>query len=250
MSSRKTYPIEPHYRITRGTHMSENVQEHMENLLNALVALSPSRNLVVQFLAMTPMDLPTMMDTYPELLRDEETRQVLKTIFNVTFGEQVGRPESGYSSSSSLGRNLLECLFGDHRIYEDLEREDVRSSIARILEKDVEEIPNPRKEWMELKLNGVSMEPTYGNDAVRVLKAMKRIYEHGDSSRAAISTIASESGIEEDRIHRVCSLLTKYQLVEKTEVTEELNGEEIEKEAITFVGYLSDYASLIDELNV
>ena len=48
--------------------MSENVQEHMENLLNALVALSPSRNVIVQFMAMTPMDLPTMMDVYPELL--------------------------------------------------------------------------------------------------------------------------------------------------------------------------------------
>ena len=229
--------------------MSENVQEHMENLLNALVALSPSRNLIVQFMAMTPMDLPTMMDAYPELLRDEETRQALKTIFNVTFGEQVGRPNTGYDSSS-IGYELLECLFGNYGFYKDLERDEVRSSIAQILGKDVEEIPNPRKEWMELKLNGVSMEPTYGNDAVRVLKAMKRIYEHGDSSRAAISTIASESGIEEERIHRVCNLLTKYGLVKKTAITEELNGEKIEKEAMQFAGYLSDYVSLIDELNV
>lgn len=229
--------------------MSENVQEHMENLLNALVALSPSRNVIVQFMAMTPMDLPTMMDVYPELLRDEETRQALKTIFNIKFAEQVGRPESGYSSSS-IGYELLECLFGSYGFYKDLEREEVRSSIAQILGKDVEEIPNPRKEWMELKLNGVSMEPTYGTDAVRVLKAMKRIHEHSGSYRVAISTIANESGIEEEQIHRVCSLLTKYQLVEKTEVTEELNGEKIEKEAIDFVGYLSDHVSLIDEMNV
>lgn len=230
--------------------MSENVQEHIENLLNALVALSPSRNLIVQFMAMTPMDLPTMMDAYPELLRDEETRQALKTIFNITFAEQVGRPESGYGSSSSIGHNLLECLFGDYGFYKDLERGAVRSSIAQILGKDVEEIPNPRKEWMELKLNGVSMEPTYGTDAVRVLKAMKKIHEYSGSYRATISTIASESGIEEGRIHRVCNLLTKYQLVKKTEVTEELDGGKIEKEAIDFVGYLSDHVSLIDELNV
>ena len=230
--------------------MSENVQEHMENLLDALVALSPSRNLIVQFMAMTPMDLPTMMDAYPELLRDEETRQALKTIFNMTFAEQVGRPESGYSSSSSLGRNLLECLFGDHRIYEDLEREEVRSSIAQILGKDVEEIPNPMKEWMELKLNGVSMEPTYGTDAVRVLKTVKRVCENSDRYMATISTIANESGIEEKRIHRVCSLLTKYQLVVKTEVPEELNGDEIKKDGIQFSDYLVGHVSLIDELNV
>lgn len=228
--------------------MSENVQEHMENLLNALVALSPSRNLVVQFLAMTPMDLPTMMDAYPELLRDEETRQALKTIFNVTFGEQVERPRS--SGSSSIGYELLECLFGNYGFYKDLERDDVRSSIAQLLGKDVEEIPNPKKEWMELKLNGVSMEPTYGNDAVRVLKTVKRVCENSDRYMATISMIANESGIEEGRIHRVCSLLTKYQLVEKTEVPEELNGERIEKEGIKFSDYLVGYVPLIDELNV
>jgi hypothetical protein len=229
--------------------MSENVQEHMENLLNALVALSPSRNLIVQFMAMTPMDLPTMMDAYPELLRDEETRQALKTIFNVTFAEQVGRPESGYDSSS-IGYELRECLFGSYGFYKDLERADVRSSIAQILGKDVEEIPNPKKEWMELKLNGISMEPTYGTDAVRVLKTVKRICENSDRYMATISTIANESGIEEERIHRVCSLLTKYQLVEKTEVPEELNGERIEKEGIKFSDYLVGYVSLIDELHV
>ena len=229
--------------------MSENVQEHMENLLNALVALSPSRNLVVQFLAMTPMDLPTMMDAYPELLRDEDTRQALKTIFNVTFAERVTRPESS-SWTSSIGYNLLECLFGGRGFYKDLEREEVRSSIAQIIGKDVEEIPNPRKEWMELKLNGVSMEPTYGNDAVRVLKTVKRVCENSDRYMATISTIANESGIEEESIHRVCSPLIKYQLVEKTEVSEELNGEKIVKEGIKFSDYLVGYVSLIDELNV
>lgn len=229
--------------------MSENVQEHMENLLNALVALSPSRNLIVQFMAMTPMDLPTMMDAYPELLRDEETRQALKTIFNVTFGEQVGRPDTGYGSSS-MGYELRECLFGSYGFYKDMERDDVRSSIAQILGKDVEEIPNPMKEWMELKLNGVSMEPTYGNDAVRVLKTVKRVCENNDRYMATISTIANESGIEEEKIHRVCSLLTKYQLVEKTEVPEELNGGEIKKEGIKFSDYLVGHVSLIDELNV
>ena len=231
--------------------MPEDIKEHMENLLNALVALSPSRNLIVQFLAMTPMDLPTMMDAYPELLRDEETRRALKTIFNITFAEQVKRPESSsYGSSSSMGYTLLNCLFSGRAIYEDLKREDVRSSIAQIIGKDVEEIPNPKKEWMELRLNGVSMEPTYGNDAVRVLKAVKRICENGDRYGAAISTIANESGIEEVRIHRVCNLLTNYKLVEKEEVTEKLNGEEIKKEGIKFSDYLVGYVSLIDELDV
>lgn len=57
--------------------MQENIEvkEHAENMAKAIQALMPSRNYIVQFLAMLPADFPTVFDAFPELLKDNQTRR-------------------------------------------------------------------------------------------------------------------------------------------------------------------------------
>ncbi|KAA0002623.1 MAG: hypothetical protein FE044_02670, partial [Thermoplasmata archaeon] len=80
----------------------EVFKEHLNNLINALYALSPTRNYVLQFLEMLPRDYVKIVEAYPQLFKDEETRQKLKDILGVKISENV---EIGYGS---IGKALSE----------------------------------------------------------------------------------------------------------------------------------------------
>ena len=67
----------------------EDIKEHLNNLVNALYALSPTRNYVLQLLALLPRDYPKMVDAYPELFKDEEVRNRLKDVLGIRIGENV-----------------------------------------------------------------------------------------------------------------------------------------------------------------
>lgn len=185
--------------------MELNVKEHLNNLIEALMALSPSRNYITQFLMMLPQDYPTLYDAYPEILKDEETRSILTQVFGISLGAKI---DAGYGFGNQI-RDFLD------KIFTALDNEKVRNALNEFL-KNVrrEPIPNLRKEWAELRLKGVSMEPIYGKDSLRVFRLLaetKEPYEY----RCDISDMISKTGINEAKMRRIVELLIRYGLIEE-----------------------------------
>jgi hypothetical protein len=184
-----------------------NVREHLNNLIEALIALSPSRNYITQFLMMLPQDYPTMYDAYHEILGDEKTRSILTQVFGISLGPTI---DTGYG----YGNLIREFI---NRIFSMLEDEKIRNTLNEFL-KDVrkEPIPDLRKEWAELRLKGISMEPTYGRDSLQVFRLLaetKEPYEY----RCDLSVMISKTGINEARMRRIIDLMSRYRLIEKDE---------------------------------
>lgn len=187
--------------------MSEiNIKQHLNNVLEALMALSPSRNYITQFFMVSPMDYPTLYDAYPEILKDEKMRKVLVQAFNLSM-------EANIRIGGGLGYDIVNFI---NSMFSRLENEEIRNVLNEFL-KDVrrEPIPNLRREWIELRLKGVAMEPTYGRDALRILKLLaetKEPYEY----RCDLEELLSKTGIDEARIRRIVDLLmVKFRLIEK-----------------------------------
>lgn len=187
--------------------MSEvNIKEHLNNLLEAVMALCPSRNYITQFFMVSPMDYPTLYDAYPEILKDEEMREVLVQAFNASVGANI-------EVRGGLGSDIVNFI---NSIFSRLEDEEIRNALNEFL-KDVrrEPIPNLRREWVELRLKGVAMEPTYGQDSLKILKLLaetKEPYEY----RCDLEDLVSKTGIDEARMRRIVDLLmTKFRLIEK-----------------------------------
>lgn len=187
--------------------MSEiNVKEHLNNLIEAVIALSPSRNYITQFFVVSPMDYPTLYDAYPEILKDEEMRKVLVQAFSMSMGQNI-------EIRGGLGYDLVNFI---NSIFSKLENEEIRSALDEFL-KDVrkESIPNLRREWIELRLKGVVMEPTYGRDSLRILKLLAETKEPFEY-RCDLEDLISKTGIDEARMRRIGDLLmAKFRLIEK-----------------------------------
>lgn len=170
------------------------------------MALCPSRNYITQFFMVSPMDYPTLYDAYPEILKDEEMREVLVQAFNASVGANI-------EVRGGLGSDIVNFI---NSIFSRLEDEEIRNALNEFL-KDVrrEPIPNLRREWVELRLKGVAMEPTYGQDSLKILKLLaetKEPYEY----RCDLEDLVSKTGIDEARMRRIVDLLmTKFRLIEK-----------------------------------
>lgn len=154
------------------------------------------------------MDYPTLYDAYPEILKDEEMRKVLVQAFNVSM-------EADINIRGGLGYDLVNFI---NSMFSRLENEEIRNGLNEFL-KDVrsEPIPNLRREWVELRLKGATMEPSYGQDALRMLKLLaetKEPYEY----RCDLEELLSKTGIDEARMRRIVDLLmAKFRLIEKDE---------------------------------
>lgn len=183
-----------------------NIKEHLNNLIEALMALSPSRNYITQFFMVSPMDYPTLYDAYPQILKDEEMRNILVQAFEVSMGANI-------ELRRGLGYDIVNFV---STIFSRLENEQIRNALNEFL-KDVrrEPIPNLRREWVELRLKGVALEPTYGRDSLRILKLLaetKEPYEY----RCDFEDMISKTGIDEARMRRIVDLLiAKFRLIER-----------------------------------
>lgn len=141
----------------------KTAKERLNNLIDAILALSPSRNLITQFLATLPQDYPTVHESYPEFIKDKITREAFSKIFGISFEEKI---ESG-----TFGMDLTSFVF---KCFELFDERDLRNTLNTLL-KDIrlEPLLNPRKEWLELKLRRISTMPN-GQKALRVLKAIAK----------------------------------------------------------------------------
>lgn len=184
-----------------------DIKEHMENLLNALVALSPSRNYVSQFITMMPQDQSDVLAAYPKFIEDEKTKNIMSRIFDIKYGSEVKREEY-----NALGQKLNETVTSILGI---LDSDDLRNELSVYL-KDIrtEEIPNPYREWIKIKIDGLLDEPNYGKNSLKILKLMmdENIY----INTSDLSKAPSKVNLSQQELSICLQLLEKYRLVKKS----------------------------------
>ena len=177
----------------------EDMKEHLNNLINAIYALSPTRNYVLQFLELLPRDYPKMMDAYPNLFKDEEIRDRLKDVFGITISEDV---EVGHGLGRKLNdtSNSIRSTFFDTYDWEEFQK-----NLSGYLGRD---LPNIIDELWEQRVMMAMSEPTYGKDCANILKTMKKNGE-GDQLSTDISVVMEETGLDRSTLLRIKAFLTK-----------------------------------------
>ncbi|MHC1573762.1 MAG: hypothetical protein ACXQTJ_04880, partial [Candidatus Syntropharchaeales archaeon] len=180
----------------------EDLKEHLNNLVNALYALSPTRNYLLQFLELLPRDYPKMVDAYPNLFKDEEVRNRLKDVFGIKLGENV---EVGSGLAYNLHRvseNIMDQFFGAYNWKENQEK------LSKYLGRDLDDLPNANDELWEQRIQMAISEPTYGAGCEKILRTMVNKGEGGYFS-IKLSTIMEETGLDRSTLLRIKSFLTK-----------------------------------------
>lgn len=177
----------------------DDMKEHLNNLLNAIYALSPTRNYVLQFLELLPRDYPKMMDAYPNLFKDEEIRDRLKDVFGITISEDVEVGRGLGSKLNDISKNIRSTFFDTY------DWEEFQKNLSEYLGRD---LPNSIDElWAQRMMMAIS-EPMYGEDCANILKAMKKEGDGGQLS-TDISVVMEETGLDRSTLLKIKTFLTK-----------------------------------------
>lgn len=177
----------------------EDMKEHLNNLINAIYALSPTRNYVLQFLELLPRDYPKMMDAYPNLFKDEEIRDRLKDVFGITISEDVEVGHGLGRKLNNISNNIRSTFFDTY------DWEEFQKNLSGYLGRD---LPNIIDELWEQRVMMAMSEPTYGKDCANILKTMKKKGE-GDQLSTDISIVMEETGLDRSTLLRIKAFLTK-----------------------------------------
>ena len=179
----------------------EDIKEHLNNLVNALYALSPTRNYVLQLLELLPRDYPKMVDAYPELFKDEEVRDRLKEIFGIRISENVEVGNGLANSLSVISEYVRDQFFGSYNWTE------FQKKLSEYLGRDLDDLPNVVDELWELKIQMAISEPTYGQDCENILRTM---LNKGEGSRFSldIANLMEETRLDRSKLLRIKRFLT------------------------------------------
>lgn len=183
----------------------EDFKKQLLNFVNALIAISPSRNYVTQFLYLIrtngSVDYRIVEEAYPDIVRDDYTREAFAKIFGISFTDKVSLNTGGY------GYHLTDFISEAFKLFEDPES---RAKVSSILKDEFPEgIPNLAKEWLEVRLEGLKSEPNYGQNSVRVLKDIVKI------GRLKPGELEKRLNLGRGYLLQRLNLLELYRLVEK-----------------------------------
>jgi hypothetical protein len=154
-----------------GESVEGEIRKQLSNFVNALIAIAPSRNYVTQFLYLVKMnvsiDYRILEDAYPDIVKDEYIRESFAKAFGVSFKDKVTLESGKYGESLA---NFVDKVL---QLFEDTE---FRSKVSLLLKDEYPQgIPNLAQEWLEVRLKGLSTEPTYGKLALKVLREILRV---------------------------------------------------------------------------
>lgn len=190
-----------------GDHVEEdlNFKKQLSNFIKALIAIAPSRNYITQFLYLIRMnhsiDYKILEDAYPDIVRDDYVREALARVFGISFTDKVSLIREGYGWSLT---SFIEFIF---KLFENPE---FKAKVSALLKDEFPEgIPNLAKEWVEVRLDGLRSEPTYGEQSIKVLKEIARI------GRARLEDLEKKLGMNKGLILQCLSLIELYKLAAK-----------------------------------
>jgi len=181
------------------------VNEDFKNLIKAVYALLPSRNLVSQLIMLLPLSEETIRELFPEITKDIEYWE--------TLGAALGlyknyRGEITVSSDGTIAYALKVFI---NRIFESLRDEKTRVVISYLLQ---EPILNAEREWLEVRIKAVLKDPSIGSIAKEVLMLLTEVQSIN------IKEIPSKLNINEPELKQSIYVLRNLKLIEA-------NGENI-----------------------
>ena len=179
--------------------------KQLSNFVNALMHLAPSRNYITQFLYIVKMngsvDYRILEEAYADIVKDERTREAFAKAFGISFTDKVSLESEKY------GWFLTEFIGKVLKLFEDPE---FRSKVGALLRDEYPQgIPNLAEEWLDVRVKGLSSEPTYGESAIKVLKEIMRV------GRAKMEELEKALGLGRGVLIECLRLLDLYKLVAK-----------------------------------
>jgi len=180
-------------------------KKQLAEFIKALIALSPSRNYIIQFLYLIrvngSIDYRILEESYPEIVKDENIRDYFAKIFGVMFTDKVSLEPNGY------GYYIAEVVSGIINLFENSE---FRSKVSNIVKEYFPEgIPNLAKEWVEVRVEGLRLEPSYGMNSIKILKEIVK------TGRMKIEEIEEKLKLTRGLVLNCLNLLELYKLVER-----------------------------------
>lgn len=151
--------------------------KHLSNLVNALIALAPSRNYITQFLYLIKINederyageakgisFRILENAYPEIVKDDQTREKISKVFGVNFKEKVTLADKGLGDDLTNFLSIVLTFFAN---------DELRRELSSLLKDEFPQgVPDLLEEWVSVRLKGLSSEPTLGGIAVRALKEL------------------------------------------------------------------------------
>lgn len=192
MSESDTTPEAEYAPVTE-----EEFQEHLENLLEAMNALSPTRNYVSQMLYLLPKEYSQMTNAYPEIFEQMQTQQFLTDTMQLDIEEEVSTGRRGPADELT---NLIDDVF---EFFDDEER---RRAFEDYLGRD---IPNPRKEWLDHQVKMAVSEPNYGEEVREVLQKMIDFGDRDNNHRLDLDRVAELSDVPQDELIDIRQFLSE-----------------------------------------
>jgi hypothetical protein len=199
----------------------EEFKQHLSHLFEAMVAISPTRNYVSQMVYLLPEERRQMRYAYPDLFERMETQEFLTEGFGLQISEeQVSTQHRGPSSDLS---SLIDDIM---RFFDDEER---RRLLSGYLD---EEIPNPRREWIDHKLKMAVSEPNYGEDIRSVFNVMRKYGDQQNGYRLDTERVEELTDVEDGRIREI-----KRFLISELGILQDSNGQfRFENEIMSYPG--------------
>jgi len=147
------------------------------------------------------IDYRILEEAYPDIVKDEYVRDSFAKAFGISFKDKV------YLESGKFGDFLVGFIDRVLQLFEDSE---FRSKINSLLKEEYPQgVPNLTQEWLEVRLKGLSSEPTYGKVAVKVLREIVRV------QRAKTEELEKSLGISRGEVIEATNLLKLYGLVKE-----------------------------------
>ena len=203
----------------------EEFKENLKQLFEAMNALAPTRNYVSQMIQLLPQERRQMRHAYPDLFEQMETQQFL----NDSFGLKINEEE--VSTSHRGTANEIEDIVND--IMEFFDDDDHRQTLEEYLD---EEVPNPRKEWLDHRVKMAVSEPNYGEEISTVFDTMLKYGDQQNGYRLEIDRVDELSEIAQGRLLEI-----KRFLVSELEICRDRN------EKFEFTSEIMNYPDIIDQ---
>ncbi|MEM1798110.1 MAG: hypothetical protein QXX87_02705 [Candidatus Jordarchaeales archaeon] len=189
-----------------GEQVEKEFVKQLSNFVKAIIAIAPSRNYVTQFLFLIRvnegrLDYKVLEEAYPDIMKDSDVRDAFAKIFGISFSEKVSLKANGY------GWHLTDFIM---KAFELFESSEFRAKVSSMLKEEFpEEVPNLAREWVEVSLEGLSSEPTYGKDSIKILKEIVKI------GRLKVEELEKRLNLDRGTILQCLDLLSIYNLIKR-----------------------------------
>ncbi|MCC6051598.1 MAG: hypothetical protein LM580_12875 [Thermofilum sp.] len=191
-----------------GGEAGRELLKHLSNLVNALIALAPSRNYITQFLYLIRINYAgeakgisfrILENAYPEIVKDDQTREKISKVFGVNFKEKVTLADKGFGDNLTNFLSIVLTFFAS---------DEFRRELSSLLKVEFPQgVPDLLEEWVSVRLKGLSSEPTLGGIAIR---ALKELVKRGS---ATVEDLKKALSVEEWDLVDALTLCRLYGLV-------------------------------------